>query len=52
MMDNSLNTNMPVAPISKFVATITGMVYFIPYFTNRLLTLSMPDSNRATYLIF
>jgi hypothetical protein len=51
MMHNPLNTNMLIAPISKFVATITGMVYFIPYFTNQLLTLSMPDSNRAPYLI-
>lgn len=43
---------MLIAPISKFVATITAVVYFIPYFTNQLLTLSMPDKNRATNLIF
>jgi hypothetical protein len=51
-MYNPLNINMQVAPISKFVATITGMVYFISYFTNRLLTLSRPGRNGAPYLIF
>ncbi|MES2376990.1 MAG: hypothetical protein V4553_10450 [Bacteroidota bacterium] len=51
-MRNPLNTNMLIAPISKFVATINAMVYFITFFTNQLLTLSLPGINRAPKLIF
>jgi uncharacterized membrane protein YgcG len=50
-MRNSLNTNMLVAPMSKFVATINAMGYFITFFTNQLLTLSMSAINRAPKLI-
>ena len=43
---------MLIAPISKFVATINAMVYFITFFTNQLLTLSTPARKWAPKLIF
>lgn len=48
-MHNLLNADMPATPISKFVATITGMVYFIPYFTKQLLCLPMPAKPVTNY---